>query len=67
MSERKDDHIEKRGAAEVVYITSAALVAANQAVDLAGKLKAKMGTPRSDPQLVVSRRRPSDFSPQGLL
>ena len=42
----REHHNEHRSASDVVYVTSAALVAANQAVDLAGKLKAKKGTPK---------------------
>jgi hypothetical protein len=37
----RNTSIERRSASDVVYVTSAALVAANQAVDLAGKLKAR--------------------------
>jgi hypothetical protein len=39
--------IERRSAADIVYVTSAALVAANQALDLAGKLKAKKTEPKT--------------------
>jgi hypothetical protein len=38
--------VEKRGATEVVYVTSAALVAANQGIDLVQKLKPKKDAPK---------------------